>query len=88
MAGRRCSDRPNSWAGVTGSAGSAGRYGSMAIAKIKAIPVKEIVTKPAHLYLWTTNSFLVEAHEIAKAWGFTPKTLLTWVKRKSTVRRR
>lgn len=34
----------------------------------------------AHLYLWTTNSFIVEAHEIARAWGFTPKTILTWAK--------
>lgn len=34
----------------------------------------------AHLYLWTTNAFLVEAHEIAEAWGFKQKTCLTWVK--------
>lgn len=34
----------------------------------------------AHLYLWTINSFLVEAHELARAWGFKPKTMLTWVK--------
>jgi N6-adenosine-specific RNA methylase IME4 len=34
----------------------------------------------AHLYLWTTNAFMVEAHEIARAWGFAPKTILTWAK--------
>jgi N6-adenosine-specific RNA methylase IME4 len=34
----------------------------------------------AHLYLWTTNSFMVEAHELARAWGFEPKTICTWVK--------
>lgn len=75
--------RPNSWSGVTGCAGSAGRYGSMSIAKIKAIPVPAAISRPAHLYLWTTNSFLVEAHEIARAWGFVPKTLLTWIKTKA-----
>lgn len=34
----------------------------------------------AHLYLWTTNAFMVEAHQLAVAWNFTPKTILTWVK--------
>jgi N6-adenosine-specific RNA methylase IME4 len=34
----------------------------------------------AHLYLWTTNAFMVEAHEVAEAWGFKPKTICTWVK--------
>jgi N6-adenosine-specific RNA methylase IME4 len=72
--------RPNSWNGVTGAAGSALRYGSMSIEKICNLPVKKIVEKNAHLYLWVTNSFLVEAHTVAKAWGFKPKTLLTWVK--------
>lgn len=34
----------------------------------------------AHLYLWTTNAFMVEAHQVAEAWGFKPKTILTWTK--------
>lgn len=38
------------------------------------------VADNAHLYLWTTNAFMVEAHEIARAWGFTPKTICTWTK--------
>lgn len=34
----------------------------------------------SHLYLWTTNSFMREAFEIAEAWGFRQKTILTWAK--------
>jgi N6-adenosine-specific RNA methylase IME4 len=34
----------------------------------------------AHLYLWTTNSFLAEALQIVGAWGFTHKTVITWCK--------
>jgi N6-adenosine-specific RNA methylase IME4 len=34
----------------------------------------------AHLYLWTTNAFMEEAHQVARAWRFKPKTILTWVK--------
>ena len=75
--------RPNSWNKVTGSVSSAGRYGSMSIREIEALPVREAAVNAAHLYLWTTNSFLVEAHEIVGAWGFVPKTVLTWVKVKA-----
>jgi N6-adenosine-specific RNA methylase IME4 len=58
--------------------GSGERYGAMTIPDLCAI--RPAAEKNAHLYLWTTNSFMVEAHEIARAWGFDPKTILTWVK--------
>jgi len=34
----------------------------------------------AHLYLWTTNAFLEEGHRVCRAWGFKPKTVITWIK--------
>jgi N6-adenosine-specific RNA methylase IME4 len=34
----------------------------------------------AHLYLWTTNGFMREAYDVADAWGFEIKTILTWTK--------
>lgn len=55
-------------------------YPTMSIGQLKSLPIKEIVEANAHLYLWTVNSFMVEAHELAEAWGFKPKTILTWVK--------
>lgn len=55
-------------------------YSCMSIEELKNLPVLKHVADNAHLYLWTTNSFLVEAHEIARSWGFIPKTLLTWIK--------
>lgn len=55
-------------------------YNTMSLDEIMLLPVKDIVADNAHLYLWTTNSFIVEAHEVAKSWGFIPKTILTWVK--------
>jgi N6-adenosine-specific RNA methylase IME4 len=55
-------------------------YSVMPIAQLCAMPVASIAAKNAHLYLWTTNSFMEEAHRIARAWGFEPKTILTWVK--------
>jgi len=55
-------------------------YPRMSVAEIAALPVRESATEDAHLYLWTTNAFMVEAHEIARSWGFEPKTICTWVK--------
>ncbi len=57
-------------------------YDTMTINEIKLLPIKKLTENKSHLYLWTTNSFMVEAHEVAKAWGFDPKTILTWVKMK------
>src|SRR5262245_37164438 len=56
------------------------RYGSMTIEELCAMRVREMADENAHLYLWTTNSFMVEAHRIAHAWGFEQKTIITWVK--------
>lgn len=53
-------------------------YRSMEMADIVAIRLP--ADKNAHLYLWTTNAFMDEAHDVARAWGFAPKTILTWVK--------
>lgn len=55
-------------------------FDTMSIADLCALPVKDLAERDAHLYLWTTNAFMVEAHQIAKAWGFEPKTILTWGK--------
>lgn len=63
------------------SPGSVVRYGSMTIEELCQIKIP--AASNAHLYLWTTNSFLCEAHQVARAWGFDPKTCLTWGKVKS-----
>lgn len=72
--------RPNSWDGPTSGSGSVQRYGSMNLDDLKAIAPS--AADDAHLYIWTTNAFLVEAHDLAGAWGFRPVTALTWTKTK------
>ena len=72
--------RPNSYGAAPSSAE---RYGSMSMAELKGLPVAEVAQKQGHLYLWTTNGFLCEAHDLARAWGFVPKTVLTWGKLKA-----
>lgn len=59
-------------------------YSTMEIEDIENLPVKKLVADSAHLYLWTTNAFLIEAHWVAESWGFKPKTMLTWGKVKES----
>lgn len=61
--------------------GAADHYDVQAINTIAAMPIGAYAESNAHLYIWTTNAFMVEAHDLAKAWGFDQKTILTWVKR-------
>jgi N6-adenosine-specific RNA methylase IME4 len=54
------------------------RYDSMTIEAL--YDLRPPAERDAHVYLWTTNAFMVEAHQIVRAWGFTPKTICTWGK--------
>jgi N6-adenosine-specific RNA methylase IME4 len=56
------------------------RYPTMPTPEICALPIEKFAARDAHLYLWTTNAFMREAHDVAVAWGFAPKTIITWVK--------
>jgi N6-adenosine-specific RNA methylase IME4 len=56
------------------------RYCTMTIQDIMEMPVSQIVTDTAHLYLWVPNALLAEALEVMKRWGFTYKTNVIWYK--------
>ncbi len=53
-------------------------YRTMGMSEIMSL--KPPAEADAHLYLWTTNAFMDEAHDVVRRWGFKPKTILTWVK--------
>lgn len=60
---------------------SGAEYETMTIEQVAALPVRSLCDPHgAHLYLWTTNAHVEHAWNIARAWGFTPKNLLTWCK--------
>jgi N6-adenosine-specific RNA methylase IME4 len=56
------------------------RYGTLKLDEIVALPVKDIVTPTAHLYLWCPNALLPEGLAVMKAWGFTYKSNIVWHK--------
>ena len=63
-------------------------YTTLTMDEIAALPVANLAADNAHLYLWVTNPILTEQRlgggpnvcAIARAWGFEPKTVLTWLK--------
>lgn len=75
----------------TGSTTSAeGHYPTMRTEVMAQIDVASLSDDDAHLYVWVTNPILTEqrmgivgdlnAPALVRAWGFEPKTILTWHK--------
>ncbi|MBL8908176.1 MAG: S-adenosylmethionine-binding protein [Rhizobiales bacterium] len=56
------------------------RYETMTTADISALPVADLVTEPAHLYLWVPNALLPEGLAVMSAWGFDYKSNIVWHK--------
>ena len=75
------------WAEVGGGQicrGAQNHYGVMKQKDLLALApeVRRVTAENAHLYLWVTNNFLQDGLDLAKEWGFTYKTMITWGKEK------
>lgn len=57
-------------------------YPPMSLDAIRALPVAQLAAVDAILWLWTINLLLADgtAGALLKAWGFEPRTILTWFK--------
>lgn len=55
-----------------------GAYPEMSLEELEKIKIPS--EKNCVLWLWVTNKFMKEAHELLKVWGFELKTILTWDK--------
>lgn len=56
-------------------------YSTMTVDQIAALDVEALAAPAAHLYLWTTSRYLVDAFSVVNAWGFDYSTTLTWCKK-------
>ena len=63
-----------------GARGAERHYDLMNLDRIKAMPISDLMTEDAHLWLWVTNATLRDGYDVAEAWGFTVRSPLTWVK--------
>ena len=64
----------------TGRLGAAQHYTLMSLDRIKTMPVEALAAENAHLWLWVTNATLEHGYDVIRAWGFTPRSPLTWIK--------
>lgn len=55
-------------------------YPQMEKQEIEALPVEPLACRDAYLLLWFTVQHTEQAFELARRWGFEPKTFHTWVK--------
>lgn len=59
--------------------------GVMSIKQICALPVGDVCTPDAHLFLWVTGPILEKAFEVIRAWGFRYSGVaFTWIKLKKS----
>lgn len=56
------------------------KYSTMPVEKICALPIKELITDKAVLFLWVTNAFINEGLQVCETWGFKYKTNFAWIK--------
>jgi N6-adenosine-specific RNA methylase IME4 len=60
-------------------------YPTMTVEDICALPIPALAEDDAHLWLWGINSMMEEAHQVVRAWGFSPLTIVTWCKKQPGV---
>ena len=62
--------------------GASHHYETMSLEEIKALRVGDLARADTLLLLWTTGWAIAvgQAQEVAKAWGFVPKTEIIWRK--------
>lgn len=59
--------------------------GVMSIKDIAALPIGDVASKDAHLFLWVTGPCLEQSFDVIKAWGFRYSGVaFTWVKLKKS----
>ena len=64
-----------------GTYGAVNHYDLMTLDRIKAMPIADLVEEDSHLWLWVTNATLLRhGQDVVEAWGFTPRSVFTWVK--------
>lgn len=56
------------------------KYPTLSLDEIKALPVGDVAAEDAVLFLWATSPKLEEAMQVMRAWGFTYRTCMVWVK--------
>lgn len=66
--------------GQRGRYGAINHYSLMSLDQIKAMPIQDLAEENSHCWLWVTNNTLRHGFDILESWGFTPRSVFTWIK--------
>lgn len=55
-------------------------YPSMTVEEIAMLPIVKMAGDATVMWMWTTNNHMPDACFLLQGWGFTLKTIITWVK--------
>jgi len=63
-----------------GNYGAIHHYDLMSLERIKSMPIQDLAEDNAHFWLWVTNGTLRHGYDVLESYGFTPRSVFTWVK--------
>ena len=67
--------------GQKGARGAIKHYPLLTLEQIKNMPIADLVDPDSsHCWLWVTNATLRSGFDVLEAWGFTPRSVFTWIK--------
>lgn len=66
--------------------GAAKHYGVMTVGEICRFPLPPLADN-AWLFLWRVSAMVEEAYRVVRAWGFTPKSEVVWLKKTTSGKR-
>jgi N6-adenosine-specific RNA methylase IME4 len=71
------------------SRGASKNYGCLTVNQLCSAKAFELplIADDAVLFLWRVSAMVEEAYSVARAWGFTPKSEIVWLKRTKTGKR-
>jgi hypothetical protein len=60
--------------------GAARHYDLLPVSQIARLPIGRLAASDAHFWLWVTNASLWAGQQVMGAWGFSCRSILTWIK--------
>jgi len=63
-----------------GNYGAHKHYNVESIERIKSMPISDLCEENAHFWLWIPTNLLEYGYQILRSYGFTPRSLFSWVK--------
>jgi N6-adenosine-specific RNA methylase IME4 len=64
----------------SGKYGAINHYSLMTLEQIKNMPISDLCDESSHIWLWVTNATLRHGYDVLETWGFTPRSVFTWIK--------